>query len=34
MKKFLDLISEEVQKGFEKAGYAPELGRTRNPELE
>ena len=28
MKKFLDLISEEVQKGFERAGYAPELGRV------
>ncbi len=28
MKKILDLISEEMQKGFEKAGYAPELGRV------
>ena len=28
MKKILDLISEEMQAGFEKAGYAPELGRV------
>ena len=28
MKKILDLISEEMQKGCEKAGYAPELGRV------
>lgn len=28
MKKILDLISEEMEKGFEKAGYAPELGRV------
>ncbi len=28
MKKILDLISEEMQQGFEKAGYAPELGRV------
>ena len=28
MKKLLDLISEEMEKGFEKAGYAPELGRV------
>ena len=28
MKKILDLISEEMQTGFEKAGYAPELGRV------
>ena len=26
MKKLLDVISEEMQAGFEKAGYAPELG--------
>lgn len=28
MKKLLDVISEEMQAGFEKAGYAPELGRV------
>ena len=28
MKKILDLISEEMQQAFEKAGYAPELGRV------
>lgn len=28
MKRILDLISEEMQRGFEKAGYAPELGRV------
>lgn len=28
MKKILDLISEEMQKGFEQAGYAGELGRV------
>lgn len=28
MKKLLDLISEEMEKGFEKAGYAKELGRV------
>lgn len=28
MKKILDLISEEMQKGFVKAGYAGELGRV------
>ena len=28
MKKILDLISEEMQAGFEKAGYAKELGRV------
>ena len=28
MKKILDLISEEMQQGFEKAGYTPELGRV------
>ncbi|MBD5538369.1 MAG: arginine--tRNA ligase [Lachnospiraceae bacterium] len=28
MKKILDMISEEMQKGFEQAGYAGELGRV------
>ena len=28
MKKILDLISEEMQKGFVQAGYAGELGRV------
>lgn len=28
MKKLLDVISEEMQAGFEKAGYAAELGRV------
>ncbi|MGN1148939.1 MAG: arginine--tRNA ligase [Lachnospiraceae bacterium] len=28
MEKILDLISKEMQSGFEKAGYAPELGRV------
>lgn len=28
MKKILDLISEEMQKGFAQAGYAEELGRV------
>ena len=28
MKKILDFISEEMQQGFEKAGYAKELGRV------
>lgn len=28
MEKILDLISKEMQKGFEQAGYAPELGRV------
>ncbi len=28
MEKLLDLISKEMQKGFEQAGYAPELGRV------
>lgn len=29
MKKILDLISEEMQKGFANAGYAPELGKVK-----
>ena len=28
MKKFLDIISEEMKKAFEAAGYAPELGKV------
>ena len=28
MKKILDLISEEMQRAFEAAGYAPELGKV------
>ncbi len=28
MKKFLDIVSEEMKKAFEAAGYAPELGKV------
>ena len=29
MKKILDLISEEMELAFEKAGYKKELGRSK-----
>ena len=31
MKKFLELISEEMGKGFEAAGYEAQLGRVTVP---